>query len=175
MKRFLSVNLSVAFVNLPLLWPSRWLFLVTLQAFIGPEASFACWNKSSRIIHKSGPEAYGYVFPALLKCICLIYDPRLSKGISCLGIKSDIPLPYVFPHAFSFILAAVYITRARHVGRNPTWSQLKLRNQKALLWKAQYWLSFAIHDSFPRKNTLLFDIYLSFLGRMLCWTHSVLF
>lgn len=38
-------------------------------------------------------------------------------------------------------------------------SHLKLRNHKALLWRAQYWLSFTIQHTFPRKNSLLFVIW----------------
>ncbi len=37
----------------------------------------------------------------LLRCICLIYNRRLSKGICCLRIKLCPYLPYILPHSLS--------------------------------------------------------------------------
>lgn len=44
---------------------------------------------------------FAFSHAVLLRCICLIYDRKLSKGIRCLRVELCPYLPYILPHSLS--------------------------------------------------------------------------
>lgn len=121
---------------------------------------FTCWNKSSRIIHKTSRKREDMRSQrSFIKMHMFNLWSRTFKGDQLSGNEVR--------HSFAICIpSCVFIHPGRCLHHKSTTcrekSHLKLKNHNALLWKAQYWLSFAIHQSFPRKNTPLFlMIYLS--------------